>query len=213
MTSQARTPFVIGIAGGTGAGKTTVTRRLVDSADAARLTVVPLDAYYRDRSGDDERRRAGDDYDHPDAFDWPLLLDHVRALRAGRDVEMPVYDFTRHARERSRRPVKAAPVVVVEGILALHDATLRAQFDLTVFVDADPDVRLIRRLRRDVAERGRTAESVIAQYLATVRPAHLRFVEPTRRYADVVVQNDDRIDRAVELLAARLHAFLDAGRS
>ena len=213
MTSQARTPFVIGIAGGTGAGKTTVTRRLVDSADADRLTVVPLDAYYRDRSGDDERRRAGDDYDHPDAFDWPLLLDHVRALRAGRDVEMPVYDFTRHARERSRRPVKAAPVVVVEGILALHDATLRAQFDLTVFVDADPDVRLIRRLRRDVAERGRTAESVIAQYLATVRPAHLRFVEPTRRYADVVVQNDDRIDRAVELLAARLHAFLDAGRS
>jgi len=200
-------PLLVGIAGGTGAGKSTVARRIAEAVGAATVAVVPLDAYYRDRP--DGRG----DFDRPDALDWPLLVEHVRTLRAGLGVEVPVYDFARHAREHRRHPVGVAPVVLVEGILALHDADLRALFDLTVFVDADPDVRLIRRLRRDIAERGRTVEGVIAQYLATVRPAHLRFVEPTRRYADVVVGNDDGDDRAVEVLVARIRALLDGVRA
>jgi len=211
-TGPTRTPpggggsFLVGIAGGTGAGKSTVARRIAEAVGAATVAVVPLDAYYRDRPGDLPDHLH--DFDRPDALDWPLLLEHVRTLRAGLGVEVPVYDFARHARENRRLPVEAAPVVVVEGILALHDADLRALLDLAVFIDTDADVRLIRRLRRDVAERGRTAEGVIAQYLATVRPAHLRHVEPTRRYADVVVPYDDRNDRAVDVPVARIRAFL-----
>lgn len=193
-------PFVIGIAGGTASGKTTVAHRLGETVGAGDVAVVALDAYYHDGSDRSAEQRATVDYDHPDALDWPLLLHHIDLLRRNQPVEVPVYDFSRHVRSEQRRPVAPSPVIVVEGILALHDRRLREQCDLKVYVDADADVRLIRRLRRDVAQRGRSTEQVIDQYLATVRPAHVRFVEPTKRYADVIVPDGDGSERAVASL-------------
>lgn len=195
-------PYVVGIAGGTASGKTTVALRLAEAVGAGAVALVPLDAYYQDGSDRSPEQRATVDYDHPDALDWPLLLQQVDLLRRGRAVEAPVYDFSRHLRSRRRRTVAPSPVIVVEGILALHERRLRDRCDLKVYVDADADVRLIRRLRRDVAERGRTTEQVIDQYLATVRPAHTRFVEPTKQYADVVVPKGGEDERAVALLLA-----------
>lgn len=195
-------PYVVGIAGGTASGKTTVALRLAEAVGAGAVALVPLDAYYQDGSDRSPEQRATVDYDHPDALDWPLLLQQVDLLRSGRAVEAPVYDFSRHLRSGRRRTVAPSPVIVVEGILALHERRLRDRCDLKVYVDADADVRLIRRLRRDVAERGRTTEQVIDQYLATVRPAHTRFVEPTKQYADVVVPNGGEDERAVALLLA-----------
>jgi uridine kinase len=193
----------IGIAGGTGAGKTTVARRVTDGVDSVR--VVPLDNYYRDRSDLEPAERAGINYDHPDAFDWELVRNHLDALAAGDAVEMPQYDFERHVRREETVRVEPGAVVVVEGILALYDEAVRDRLDLRLYVETDADVRVLRRLRRDVEERGRTLEGVVDQYLSTVKPMHERFVRPTKRTADLVIPEGAN-EKAVSLLRQYVRA-------
>jgi len=187
MTAPHNHPFVIGVAGGSGSGKSTVTRQVLASVGPGMATVVYQDDYYLDQTelSPDERRKIN--YDHPQAFDWPLMMQHLQALRRGEPIEMPTYDFTAHNRASQTITVKPAPVIVVEGLFALFDADLRKMMSLKIFVDTAPDVRFIRRLQRDMAERGRSAESVINQYLDTVRPMHKQFIEPTKRHADVIL--------------------------
>ena len=180
-------PFVIGVAGGSGSGKSTVTREVLASIGPEMATVVFQDDYYLDQSHMSPEDRRKTNYDHPDAFDWPLLVQHVQALRRGEAIEMPSYDFAKDNRSSKTITVKPAPVIVVEGLFALYDAKLRNMMSLKLYVDTASDVRFIRRLQRDMAERGRSAESVINQYLETVRPMHKQFIEPTKRNADVIL--------------------------
>jgi uridine kinase len=209
-------PFFIGVAGGTGSGKTTVAERLATALGPDHVALIRLDSYYVSRSHEPIEVRAANDYDHPTAFDWGLLAAQLDALADGATVPVPVYDYVIHDRSTDVEHVHPARVVIVEGILVLHEPTLRDRLDLKVFVDTDDDLRFIRRLERDVAERGRTPESVIAQYLATVRPAHLAFVEPSKRHADVIVPRGGRNDAALGVLIARLRELvgspLDTGR-
>jgi uridine kinase len=201
-------PFLLGVAGGSGSGKTTVAERLTGLIGEPDLALVRLDAYYRDRNHLPFEERAAINYDHPDAFDWPLLLDHVDALIDGLEVEVPVYDFASYVRLPERVTVAPARVVVVEGILVLYEPELRERFDLRVFVDTDADVRFIRRLERDVAERQRSVESVVEQYLATVRPSHEQFIEPSKRHADVIVPHGGMNAPALDVLLARVRELL-----
>jgi uridine kinase len=180
-------PLVIGVAGGTGSGKTTVARHLAQNIGAARVAYIQHDNYYKDQGHLSPEARAQVNYDHPDSLDNDLLYRHIQELVAGRPVNVPIYDFKVHRRTTEIMPVEPRPVVLVEGILIFQDERLRNMMDLKIFVDTDADLRLIRRLRRDVAERGRTFESVIDQYLNTVRIMHLEFVEPTKRYADLII--------------------------
>jgi uridine kinase len=180
-------PIVIGVAGGSGSGKTTVVRKIFDAIDDARVTVIEHDRYYRDRNDLRLEERAALNYDHPDSLETDLLVTHVRELRAGRSVEAPVYDFARHARKEETETISARQALIVEGILIYTDPALRKLMDVKVYVDTDDDTRFIRRLRRDISERGRTVESVIEQYMSTVKPMHLEFVEPSKRYADIIV--------------------------
>jgi uridine kinase len=196
--------FLVGVAGGTGSGKTTVAERLAEQIGPQQLALLRLDVYYRDHPALTHAQRATVNYDHPDAFDWLLLDRHVEQLCAGDAVPTPVYDFADYARTTDVTWVQPARVVLVEGILALYEPSLRSRMDLKVFVDADADVRFIRRLERDIAERDRTATSVISQYLTTVRPMHLQFVEPTKRYADVIVPHGGHNLPALEMLLARI---------
>ena len=179
--------LVIGLAGGTGSGKTTVADALVHAAGAHRVTVLPQDAYYRAQPEVDAGTRAATNYDEPTAFDTPLLLAQIDALRHGEAVDRPVYDFVRHDRAAATVRVRPTPVLIVEGILVLADRELRRRFDLKVFVDAPADERFIRRLQRDVRERGRSADAVIDQYRSTVKPMHDRYCEPSKRHADLIV--------------------------
>jgi uridine kinase len=196
--------LLIGVAGGTGSGKTTVAERIVAGVDPRRAVILPQDAYYRDRSDLSPAERAVLNFDHPDAFDTGLLVDHLRHLAAHQPVDRPVYSFVDHVRLAQTVRIEPRDVVVVEGILVLAFPEVRDLLDIRVFVDTDDDVRVIRRLRRDIAERGRTLEQGIAQYLATVRPMHLQFVEPSRRFADVIVPEGGHNRVAVDLLAARI---------
>ena len=179
-------PFIIGVAGGSSSGKTTISERLVELTGPEHVSLIELDSYYLDRSDEPPEERRVLNYDHPDAFDWPLLNEHLAALAAGASAPVPIYDYALDNRSGRVRIVEPAKIIVVDGILVLWDRDLRERFDLKIFVDTAADVRLIRRLRRDIAERGRTAESIIDQYLATVKPAHERFIEPSKRYADVI---------------------------
>ncbi|MCU0259790.1 MAG: uridine kinase [Ilumatobacteraceae bacterium] len=197
-------PFIIGVAGGSSSGKTTITERLVELSGAEHLSVIELDSYYVARPDEPFEQRVAANYDHPDAFDWPLLNDHLAALAAGATVPIPVYDFSVYDRSPEVRLVRPNPIIVVEGILVLWEPTLRARFDLKIFVDTPADLRLIRRLQRDVAERGRTPDSIIGQYLETVRPAHDRFVEPSKRHADVIVPDGGMNRPAIDVLLARV---------
>ncbi len=198
-------PVVIGVAGGTGSGKTTVVREIVSRLGREDVAVVQHDSYYRDRSGISPTERAKINYDHPDALETSLLVEHVRALRAGHSVDVPVYDFSTHTRTREVVPLTPRNVVIVEGILVLAEPDLRDLMAMRVFVDTDADIRMIRRLRRDMRDRGRTLESVVEQYLQTVRPMHLEFVEPSKRHAHVIVPEGGENDVAVEMLVARIH--------
>ena len=202
--SSVQRPFLIGVAGGSSSGKTTISERLVDMTGEAHVSRIELDSYYLDRGDEpiDERARAN--YDHPDAFDWPLLNDHMAALANGASVEVPIYDYAQHNRSGKTRTVTPKKIVVVDGILVLWDQALRERFDLKIFVDTAADIRLIRRLERDVADRGRTPESVIEQYLGTVRPAHERFIEPSKRHADVIIPQGGLNRPALEMLLARV---------
>lgn len=201
-------PFFIGVAGGSGSGKTTVTRRVIETVGQGGVAVLNQDNYYRDQSHMPFEERLHTNYDHPAAFDWELLQQHVQALLAGQSIEMPLYDFTQHTRAEHTQRIHSAPVMVLEGFFSLYDAPLRDLMSLKVFVDADADVRFIRRLERDTRERGRSAESVIAQYLEFVRPMHLSFVEPTKRYADVIIQHGGMNEPALDMLSARIRATL-----
>jgi uridine kinase len=197
-------PFMIGIAGGSSSGKTTVTERLVSMTGPEHLSLIELDSYYLDLGDTPIEQRRTVNYDHPDAFDWALLNDHLAALANGASVPVPVYDYGEHNRSDQVRMVEPARIVVVDGILVLWDRTLRERFDLKIFVDTAADIRLIRRLRRDVAERGRTPDFVIEQYLETVRPAHERFIEPSKRHADVIIPEGGLNRPALEVLLARV---------
>ena len=203
-------PLVIGVAGGSGSGKTTVVRRIIESIGDEQVTVLEHDRYYRDRNDLRLEERAALNYDHPDSLETDLLVRHLHALRAGRAVEIPTYDFARHARQSTTMPALPRKAIIVEGILIFADAPLRDLMDVKVFVDADDDTRFIRRLQRDIAERGRTVSSVIEQYLGTVKPMHLEFVEPSKRYADIIIPQGGHNTVAVDLLLTLIRSV--AGR-
>src|SRR5215471_12256199 len=193
-------PLVIGVAGGSGSGKTTVVRRIVDALGGTGVSVLEHDRYYRDRNDLRLEERAALNYDHPDSLETDLMVQHVNELRAGRAIEAPVYDFTRHARVAATETVAPSRALIVEGILIYTDRALRALMDIKVFVDTDDDTRFIRRLQRDTAERGRTMQSVIDQYLSTVKPMHLEFVEPSKRYADIIIPQGGYNAVAIDML-------------
>ena len=200
-------PFVIGVAGGSGSGKTTVVRRIVESLGGDQVSLLEHDRYYRDRSDLRLEERAALNYDHPDSLETDLLVHHVNELRAGRPVEKPVYDFARHQREADTVTVHPRRAIIVEGILIFTDPALRRLLDVKVFVDADDDTRFIRRLQRDIAERGRTVTSVIEQYLGTVKPMHLDFVEPSKRYADVIIPLGGHNAVAIDMLLTLIRSL------
>ena len=206
--SAARKPFVIGVAGGTCSGKTTFTERLEEVVGADHLAVIKQDSYYIRRDEQSFEERAAANYDHPDAFDWHLTNAQLRGLIRGETVEVPVYDYPNHNRSDEVFVVRPAPIIVFEGILALYDAELRGLYDLKVFVDTDADLRFIRRLQRDVVARGRTHDSIINQYLTTVRPSHLQFIEPSKRHADVIFPEGGHNDAAFDVLLARVRELL-----
>ncbi len=200
--------MVIGIAGGSGSGKTTVAQALMERVGAEHVAFLPHDAYYHDFSHLPPEARARVNYDHPDALETSLLIAHIERLKAGEPIERPIYDFTRHARAAETVRVEPRPIILVEGILIFAEHALRRLFDIKIYVDTDADLRFIRRLLRDVEERGRTVESVIRQYLETVRPMHLEFVEPSKRYADIIVPEGGFNTVALDMLTARLQALL-----
>ena len=197
-------PLIIGIAGGTGSGKSTVARKVAEALPDASVAFLEMDAYYRDFRHLTLQQLHHVNWDHPDAFDVELLTEHLGALSRGEPVDMPVYEFATHSRSARTRRIEPADVVVIDGILLLTDPNVRAQCDVKVFVDADPDIRLVRRIRRDTAVRGRTLESVLDQYLTTVQPMHLQFVEPSKRYADVIVPRGGSNTVAIEMIVAKI---------
>jgi uridine kinase len=201
-------PIVIGIAGGTGSGKTTVAEVILQRVGADRIAFIPHDAYYRDLEDLPRAQRDLINFDHPDSLETELLVRHLRALRRWEAVEVPIYDFTRHTRTPETRHVQPQPVILTEGILVFAEPELRKLFDVKIFVDTDADIRFIRRLQRDIEERGRTAASVIHQYQTTVRPMHLEFVEPSKRYADVIIPEGGLNTVAMDMVVARIQSLL-----
>jgi uridine kinase len=197
-------PLVVGIAGGTGSGKTTVAHKLAAAMPAGRCVTIEHDAYYRDQAHLGAEARAAINYDHPASLESPLLVEHLRTLRAGGAVEVPIYDFKTHTRRPETRAVAAAAVIIVEGILVFTEPALREQMDIKIFVDTDPDIRLMRRIRRDLEQRGRTFGSIRDQYYATVRPMHLEHVEPTKRWADLIVPEGGDNHVALDVLLGQL---------
>lgn len=203
--------FVVGVAGGTGSGKTTVARKLVEEFKDQPVRLIPQDAYYKDLKGLPLEERAQVNYDHPFAFDNELLALHLDELIAGKRVEQPIYNYHTHSRSDDTITVEPATIILVEGILVLEDERLRQRMDIKVYVDTDADERFIRRLRRDLVERGRSIDSVIDQYLGSVRPMHLQFIEPTKRYADVILPEGGANHVAIDLLASKIRAILEQG--
>lgn len=192
--------IIIGIAGGTGSGKTTVVKSIVESLKADEVAILPLDSYYKDSSHVPVEERQNINFDHPNAFDWKLLSEHVEMLREGKAIEQPIYSYLTCTRQAETVHVEPRKVVIIEGILALSDKRLCRQMDLKIFVDADPDERLIRVIRRDVMERGRTAEAVMDRYVKVLKPMHLEFIEPAKRYADLIVPQGGHNRKAIEIL-------------
>lgn len=204
---ESRRSMVIGIAGGTGSGKTTIAQSLVQEIGAEEVVLIQHDAYYRDLGHLDPEDRTRVNFDHPDALETSLLAEHVERLRAGDPVDMPIYDFEVHTRKAETRTVEPRPVILLEGILVLFEPVLRALMDLKIYVDTDADVRFMRRLRRDIEERGRSLESVYRQYMETVRPMHEQFVESSKRYADIVIPEGYNIG-AVGTVQAMIREYL-----
>lgn len=201
-------PLVIGIAGGTGSGKSTVAKVIIDRVGADHIVLLPHDAYYKDLTGLTPAQRAAINYDHPDSLETSLLVQQIEQLKEFHSIELPVYDFKTHTRTADTLHIEPQPVILVEGILILVEKKLRDLFDVKIYVDTDPDIRFIRRLERDIAERGRTSASVINQYLATVRPMHQEFVEPSKRYADVIIPEGGLNEVAMDMVVARIEALL-----
>ncbi len=207
------TPLVLGIAGGSGSGKTTVANEILDRVGASRIAFLPHDAYYKDISHLSFNQRVAINFDHPDSLETSLLIEHVQTLKKGQPIELPVYDFKTHSRTQKTILVEPQPVILVEGILIFAERALRELFDVRIFVDTDADIRFIRRLQRDITERGRTTTSVIEQYYKTVRPMHLEFVEPSKRYADVIIPEGGFNAVALDMVVARIEALLHATRN
>lgn len=204
-------PLVIAIAGGSGSGKTTVANVILQRVGSHRIAYLPHDAYYRDLANLPLNQRIEVNFDHPDSLENDLLVQHVRQLKQWQAIEMPVYDFTHHTRTAQTIPVLPQRVIMVEGILIFAEPQLRELFDVKIFVDTDADIRFIRRLERDITERGRTTDSVVNQYLRTVRPMHLEFVEPSKRYADVIIPEGGMNTVAMDMVIARIEALLKVG--
>ncbi len=205
-------PLVIGIAGGSGSGKSTVARRVADALGRASVVFLDMDAYYRNLTHLTFEERRLVNWDHPDAFDLDLLAEQLATLASGRPIEKPVYDFVTHTRRDAYERVEPADVIVIDGILLFAEERIRDLCDVKVFVDADADIRVLRRIRRDTRDRGRPLEEIIEQYLATVQPMHLQFVEPSKRYADVIVPRGGRNTVAIEMIVAKIHRRLGEGR-
>jgi uridine kinase len=201
-------PLVIGIAGGSGSGKTTVAQEILQRVGPERIAFLQHDSYYKDLSGLPPAQRAEVNFDHPHSLETDLLIQHIASLRDGKVVEVPIYDFSTHSRTGQTFPVQPRRVILVEGILIFTEATLREMFDVKIFVDTDSDIRFIRRLERDITERKRTTESVIKQYQSTVRPMHMEFVEPSKRYADVIIPEGGHNTAALDMVTARVEALL-----
>jgi uridine kinase len=201
-------PLVIAVAGGSGSGKTTVVREIIRNIGRSHVTVIHHDSYYRDVKHLPLEERVKINYDHPDSLETTLLIQHLHQLRRGESVEVPVYDFTAHARAEETERMEPRKVVIVDGLLILWDRDLRQMMDIKVFVDTDGDLRFIRRLSRDIQERGRTAESVIEQYITTVRPMHLEFVEPSKRYADIIIPQGGHNLVGVDMLLTKIRSVV-----
>jgi uridine kinase len=203
-------PLVIGIAGGSGSGKTTVAQSILQRVGPSRIAFLQHDAYYKDLSGLPPTQRAEVNFDHPNSLETDLLIQHVEQLKNGEPVNVPIYDFSKHSRTTKTFTVAPRGVILVEGILIFAEAELRKLFDVKIFVDTDADIRFIRRLERDLSERSRTTESVIKQYMSTVRPMHMEFVEPSKRYADVIIPEGGFNTAALDMVVARIESLLTA---
>jgi uridine kinase len=208
-----RRPVIIGISGGTGSGKTTVAKRVAHALADESVIILHHDSYYHDQSRIPRTERALLNYDHPAAFDTPLLRRHLERLLDGRPIRKPIYEFKTHSRRKERETVKPAHVVLLEGILVLEDEGLRGMMDIKIYVEADDDERFIRRLKRDIEDRGRTVESAIEQYMATVKPMHLEFVAPSKRYADIIIPGGGFNTIAVDLLVTKVRHILGTGHA
>ena len=206
-------PLIIGIAGGTGSGKTTVAQKIADALPDASVAFLDMDGYYRDFSHLPMEDRRKINWDHPETFDLDLFASHLAQLARGESVQKPVYDFTQHVRSPRTEEIQAADVVVVDGILLFADERIRDFLDVKVFVDADPDIRLVRRIQRDMMERDRPLEEILTQYLTTVRPMHQQFVEPGKRYADIIVPRGGQNAVAIEMILTTIQRRLDARRA
>ncbi|MBI1749955.1 MAG: uridine kinase [Acidobacteria bacterium] len=204
--------LVIGICGGTGSGKTTITDRIIKALSLESVQVLQQDHYYKDLPHLPLDERARQNFDHPDSIDTPLFVEHVRGLREGFPIERPVYDFTKHERKAETTRLEPRPALIVEGILIFESQALRELMDVKIFVDTDADLRFIRRLGRDIRERGRTAESVVQQYLSTVRPMHMEFVEPSKRYADVIIPEGGHNEVGIDLVIQKIRSLVPVSK-
>ncbi len=200
--------LVFGIAGGTGSGKTTIADYILETVGPEKIAFLPHDAYYRDQTGLTLEERSQINFDHPSSLETELLIEHITKLRNKEAIQLPSYNFKTHTRNQDTITIKPQPIILIEGILIFAEPELRKLFDLKIYVDTDADIRFIRRLKRDIEERGRTTESVIKQYLETVRPMHLEFVEPSKRYASVIIPEGGYNTVALDLIVARIESML-----
>lgn len=204
-----KSPILIGIAGGTGSGKSTVTREIYKSITDKNVAIIEQDSYYKDQSNISFEERVKTNYDHPFAFDNELLISHLKDLLNGKSIQKPIYDFENHNRKKETVLVEPKDIIVLEGILILYDEDLRNLMDIKLFVDTDADVRVIRRILRDIKDRGRTLDSVVKQYMTTVRPAHMQFVEPTKRYADIIIPEGGYNKVAIDIIVTKVNDIVN----
>jgi len=212
ITFDTNPPFLIGVAGGSGSGKSTLVEQILRTIDSDQVVIVPHDAYYRNQATLPMKEREAVNYDHPDSLETELLIGHLQALRSGQHVDQPVYDFSHHTRADETRLVHSRPIILVEGILIYAIPELRAELDLKLFVDTEADIRLARRLKRDVQERGRTFEFSLNQYLQFTKPMHEQFVEPSKRYADVIIPEGGLNANAIQMIQAQIEFRLQQAR-
>lgn len=201
-------PLIIGITGGTGSGKSTVSREIFKSIHEKKITVIQQDSYYKDQSHLTYEERVKTNYDHPFAFDNELLIEQLKALLNNQAIEKPIYDFERHTRKTQTERVDPKDIIILEGILILSEPKIRELLDIKIFVDTDSDVRVVRRILRDIKDRGRTLDSVIHQYMQTVRPSHLQFIEPSKRYADIIIPEGGYNKVAIDILVTKINSIL-----